>query len=268
VRLRRKTFLTPHSHGLIGIKPFSHLNYLLSFPNTCTFHHIRSMANVNNNPAPIMSLAVEASTWEERVKDARRRGDVETALTVAATAADTIERRLNVTRNDNNNWEGEEREALKTVKRITFNAAADAWPGWQQSSDKPAQVVMASDTLITAKALAQRSADWVHKLQLGAIQEGTGIWLVGAFDLAMGDFDEALTRFSIALQQFQAAPAPGLALLTKGYAVMTEGLRAGRSRDNIAKDLEEVYSQISSAGFEVGQEWIEQLRSALQAFTK
>lgn len=108
---------------------------------------------------------------------------------------------------------------------------------------------MDASTLVTTKTLAQRSAALVGTLQLGAIQEGTGIYLIGALDIAMGNFDDALSGFTTSLQWHQAAPAPGFALLVRGYEVIAEGLRARHSREDINGDLEKVYAQITSGGF-------------------
>lgn len=213
-------------------------------------------------PAP--SLSEEVAVWENRVKEARGTGDPEATLFFAATGADAIEYHIDKHTNCHEDWNEDERAALTALKRFTFNAAADAWPGWQL--DGPA---LDTQALAVARGLAQRSADWVERLKLGAVQEGTGIWLVGAFGLALGELDDALAHFSTASQRYRAAPAPGLALLTSGYEVIARGLRAQQSGEDIMRDLEEkVFHQISSGGFEDGAEWIEQLRTALKVFSK
>ncbi len=103
-------------------------------------------------------------------------------------------------------------------------------------------------------------------MQLGAIQEATGIWLVGAFELALGNLDEALAELCAASEKYKSAPAPGLALLTDGYVLLVNGLRAQQPREVIMKDLEKIFNLISSGGFEDGAEWIEQLRTATKVF--
>lgn len=55
------------------------------------------------------------------------------------------------------------------------------------------------------------------KLGLGPMQEGTGTWLVGAFELALGRHAQARDAFAQARESYLAANAPGLVLLTEGY---------------------------------------------------
>jgi len=211
------------------------------------------------NETPASSLSEQVSVWENQVKEARRKGDPEATLAIATTAADAIEQLID----KQTAWTEDEKSALTAVKRFTFNAAADAWPGWQV--DGP---LLDTHILTTAKGLAQRSTDWVEKLQLGAIQEGTGVWLIGGFDLALGQFDEALTRFSASSQLYHAASAPGLTLLTNGYEAMARGLRGHQSREDIMRNLEDVITKISSGDFKDGAKWIEQLRTALTVVSK
>jgi hypothetical protein len=100
--------------------------------------------------------------------------------------------------------------ALLRVQRFTFNAAADCWPGWAEP-DRPAD----RQNLLDALALAQRSAKLVAKLGLGKLQDGTGTWLIGAFELALGRYTEATRAFDFAREHYVAAKAPGLVLLTR-----------------------------------------------------
>jgi hypothetical protein len=100
------------------------------------------------------------------------------------------------------------------------------------------------------------------------IQEGTGIWLVGAFDLALGSFDSAITCFSAASQRWTAGSAPGLALLADGYTVIARGLGARQPKEDIAGDLDMIIAQISTGGFKDASFWTEQLRTALGVFSK
>ncbi|KAH8881908.1 hypothetical protein GQ53DRAFT_666913, partial [Thozetella sp. PMI_491] len=111
--------------------------------------------------------------------------------------------------------------------------------------------------------LAQRSADWAKKLQLGATQDATGIWLVGAFDMSLGNLDASRACFS---QLYKATPAPELVLLTDGYEVIAKSLRAKSAREDIEKNLERVSAHISTSCFYDGAEWFEQLRTALMVF--
>lgn len=216
------------------------------------------MTDITTHHAVTLTLSEQVASWEDRVKNARRKGDPSKTTAIAAAGADAIEQQVKVLANPTE----DETRALKAVQRFTYNASADAWPGWQEvedgSLDRP--------TLAAAKQLAIHSAELVDTLQLGAVQQGTGTWLVAAFDLALGRFEDALAGFSISTQQYQAANAPGLVLLVEGYSAITKGLLNQHSREAITKDLEAVFDRISSGGYEDGTEWIQQLKTALNVF--
>lgn len=216
------------------------------------------MTDTTFGNAPTSPPSEDTSAWEARIKEARRKGDPAETIVIATAAADAIEQRME----GRNALSESDTSALKAVQRFTYNAAADAWPGWQTDGH-----ILDKQHLVTAKGLAERSASLVNKLQLGGIQQATGIWLVAAFDLALGNFDAAATTFPIASQQYQAAQAPGLALLVDGYLVVARGLGARRTRQEITQDLEIVFAQISSGGYEDGNDWIQQLSTALVVFT-
>ena len=205
------------------------------------------------------SLSQEVASWEARVKEARTKGDQVAILQIAKTAADAIEKLVHKSAD----WDQEEIAALTAVKRVTYNAAADAWPGWEL--DGP---ILDTAYLKEAQVLAQRSADWCAKLQLGAIHEATGIWLVGAFDLAMAQYDEAVSRFSASSEQYRTAPAPALKLLSDGYTEIAKGLRSRDSPEDITVKLQGVFTELESGGFKNPTQWIEQLRTALAAFSE
>src|ERR1700742_3368684 len=112
---------------------------------------------------------------ERHVNEVRRGGNPEEIIQAANAAADAIEQRAADCSSD------ERRAALIAVKRFTFNAAADCWPGW--SITGPA---VDERTLLAALQLAQRSAALVESLALGSVQEGTAVWMSGAFELALG----------------------------------------------------------------------------------
>ena len=61
---------------------------------------------------------------QERVKELRSAGDPVALLAAAKAAADEIEHRVG------ERWDDAQRQSLIAVKRMTFNAAADCWPGW------------------------------------------------------------------------------------------------------------------------------------------
>ncbi|MHC1947018.1 hypothetical protein IF803_21785 [Bradyrhizobium sp. UFLA06-06] len=199
------------------------------------------------------TLAGLAGQLETQVKALRGAGDDAALLAAARDAADQIERRRGA-------QDGDEREVLMMVQRWTFNAAADCWPGWRVS-DKPIN----QDNLLAARELAERSLALVRSLGLAPLREGTGVWMVGAFDLALGRYDDASRLFRDAREQYVAASAPGLVLLVDGYAAITRQVSRHAADGD---DLDKVCQRIAAGGFEDGDEWIAQLRTALEVFTR
>ena len=197
---------------------------------------------------------------QARVNELRRAGDHAVLLAAANSAADEIERRVGERWNNGEGRGDEERQALTAVKRFTFNAAADCWPGWSLPAKPP-------DTphLVRALELAQRSARLVEQLGLGPLQEGTGIWLCGAFELALGRYTDASSAFTVAREKYITANALGLTLLMEGYSAIVREI-AGHPVPVGGEDLHQVSTRIAAGGFEDGEAWIEQLHTALKVF--
>lgn len=206
-----------------------------------------------------LTLAEDTQAWEARVKDARQAKHPAATIDLAVAAADAIERHIST----HPSPEDEKKAAMIAVKRFTFNAAADAWPGWEVDGPRLDNAI-----LVRAREAAVRSTDLVIKLQLGQIQQGTGVWLIGALDLALGKLDEALIKFCESSALFSSASAPGLALLTDGYTVIAAGLSQKHNFETIMARLEEINSRISAGSFEDGPQWIEQLHTALVVFSQ
>jgi hypothetical protein len=104
-------------------------------------------------------------------------------------------------------------------------------------------------------------------LGFGPIRLGTGTWLVGAFDLALGRYAEASRTFAVAREHYLASPAPGLVLLVEGYlAIVRQTAKDAGPADGA--DLDQVCARIAAGKFEDGDEWIAQLRTALQVFSR
>ncbi|PDT77764.1 hypothetical protein [Bradyrhizobium sp. C9] len=199
------------------------------------------------------TLAGLAGQLETRVKALRGADDDAALLAAARDAADQIERRCGA-------QDADAREALMMVQRWTFNAAADCWPGWSVS-DKPIN----PDNLLAARELAERSLRLVRVLELGPLREATGVWMVGAFDLALGRYDDASQLLREAREQYLAASAPGLVLLTDGYIAIAR--RVGKHAAD-GDDLDQICARIAAGGFKDGDEWVAQLRTALQVFAR
>lgn len=193
---------------------------------------------------------------ENQARAARRSGEPVAILDAATAAIDAIEPLAGDGSNE------EQRRALSAAQRITFNAAADCWPGWSVTApavDEP--------TLVRALELSRRSARLVEQLGLGGVQQGTAAWLSGAFELALGRLAEASASFAVAHRHYAAAGAPGLVLLTQGYSAIVERLAPASGADG-GKGFEQVCAEIAAGGFEDGAAWIEQLRTALQVFAR
>src|SRR5215831_4028273 len=103
----------------------------------------------------VTSLSELAAKLEANVKELRRKGNHAELLAATRAAADEIEARAAGN-------EANEREALTRVRRFTYNAAADCWPGWGEPGtprDAP--------SLRSALTIAQRSVELGARLGLG-----------------------------------------------------------------------------------------------------
>lgn len=213
-----------------------------------------SVEGVENNPDPESPLS-RVTELESQVNEIRRGRDSTAIVAAAQAAADEIERHIGA------RWNETQREALIAVKRFTFNAAADCWPGWSVPQSLPDE-----RTLTVALELAQRSRGLVEKMSLGRLQEGTATWLVGAFELALGRYADASSTFAAARDHYLAANAPGLALLAEGYLAIVQW-GSDRAGPQGPQEFEQVCAKIGVGGFRDGPAWIEQLRTAVKVFT-
>lgn len=202
------------------------------------------------------SLPDTVAKLEQRVKDLRKADDKAALLAAAREAADEVERRIDGTCPDES-----QRNALMAVQRLTYNAAADCWPGWSIPTG-PSDPRM----LMAARELAQRSSDIVDRLGVGRLRQGNGRWLCGAFDLALGRYEDASRAFAAAHEHYVAADAPSPALLMEGYlAIVQQISKGGTSGEGSA--LDQICARIAASGFKEGAAWVAQLRTALAAFT-
>lgn len=156
-----------------------------------------------------------------------------------------------------------ERAALLALQVMTFNAAADCWPGWEVT---PAKEVRSRVDLLGGLDLARRSPVLVHRLNLGALREGTAHWMVGAYELALGQTNEAVYSFSLAVACYDAAETPGLAWLARGYIAIAYET-ADRARPGGVAGLDEALAAIKTGGFEDAASLRDQLDVARRVFT-
>lgn len=208
---------------------------------------------------PTLDLEKDVSAWEAKVKEARQSKDTAKILEMAKMAADHIDERLSKeTFSDDT-----QKMALLAIKRVTYNAAADAWPGWEVEATQPSTA-----TLEEAKALAQRSLDIVRRLLLDDVQLATAIWLVGAFNLALGNLRDADAEFGTATYFYRTGSAPGLSLLARGYAIITRSVEDGVSRTDTLDRLATVFEEMESGPFKDSSFWIEQIRTAATVYCR
>jgi len=191
----------------------------------------------------------------DRVKALRKEADLAALLAAARDGADEVERRLGDVKDNE-----EQREALMAVQRWTYNAAADCWPGWSVPS-QPSDPRM----LAEARKLAQYSSDIVERLDLGRQRQGNGIWLIGAFDLALARYEDASHHFAVARAHYLAADAPLSVLLAEGYLAIVQQMDKGGVSGQSAA-LDQVCDRISAGDFKEGAAMIAQLRTPLPAF--
>jgi hypothetical protein len=152
--------------------------------------------------------------WLEKVKAARKSGDVPAILALAQNAVDAIEQAIGP---DRANPSEAQVKALQAVKRITYNCAADAWPGWEPNTPRT------DAELAAARQLAQQSRAVVQALNLDETQQGNAIWLIGALDLAAGRREAALAAFRAAVDLFAAAKSEVMTLMAQGYVAIAAG---------------------------------------------
>lgn len=202
-------------------------------------------------------LAQLAAEQEKLVNDARKRGRISEIILAAGNAADAVEHRVPDSQLE---ISGEEREALIAVKRFLYNAAADCWPGWSVDSPKGSDA-----ELEAALLLARRSTNLVVRLGLGPMQEGTGKWLVGTFELALGRRENALDLFAQAEALYEGAGKPGLMLLARGYTAITREA-CGRAPAEGLGSLAEVLAALASSSLERAKFFSEQLVTARRVF--
>ena len=202
------------------------------------------------------SLTDIVAKLSEQVKALRKEGDLAAQLTAARDAADEIERRIGDAKANE-----ERRDALMAVQRWTYNAAADCWPGWSIPSESPDPRM-----LTAARELAQHSLDIVERLDVGRQRQGTGIWLCGAFDLALSRYSDASRAFAIAHEHYVAADVPSGALLMEGYLAIVREISGGGSSGERSA-LDQVCARILAGEFKDGAALVAQLRTALAAFT-
>lgn len=192
---------------------------------------------------------------EREVNEARKKGDIPSLIEVASAAMDKLEAAAGTS---SGTLDEDQSLALRAAKRIGYNVAADVWPGWEVAT--PAR----SDAeLQSAQTLAQRSCTLVDKLNQGAVEHGTAIWLIGALYLARGMHEEALEAFRAAAGFY--ADAPALKILSEGYmAIVRESLSITPAKGKA--EFDSVIARLDELSSEDGNIFRDQLLVARQVF--
>ncbi len=165
-------------------------------------------------------MSTFAGEGEQTVKNTRKSGDIPAILSQTIAVIDAIDAKMGAAENS---FAEDQIAALNTIKRIAFNAAADAWPGWKAGAPP-----RTPDELAAAKSLARRSQAIVEQLDLDPMQRGNAVWLIGALDLAQGDAGQAHAAFKAAGAHYERAASPEMRQLAEGYAAIAMG-RGGDS---------------------------------------
>jgi hypothetical protein len=148
---------------------------------------------------------------EAAFNSARQSDDISKILRFADSITVQIEQRrksIIVTDEDTIN-------CLKTIKRIAYNAAADAWPAWSNTA-----AARTDAELVHAITLAERSWACVQQLNQSPMQRGNAVWLIGALCLARSDRTTADAHFTQAAGYYGEARALGMQLMAEGYCAI------------------------------------------------
>jgi len=162
---------------------------------------------------PAGGLTALANEWNEQVRAARKAGDVGTILATAQAAAAALETAIG----PRDAPTKEQTAALKTLRKITYNSAADAYPGWELNTPRTAA------ELATAETLARKCLSLTEECREDAEHHGHALWLIAALDLAQGRRAAAADGFRAAAADHTAGGAPLSAALCEGYIGIASG---------------------------------------------
>ncbi len=184
--------------------------------------------------------------WDEKIRDARKAGGsgaargqdgIASLLAAAREAVAEIEAAIfPFTALDE-----AQASALRVLRKITYNAAADAYPGWEVNGPPRSAAELAA-----AESLARKCLSLVETLDENAERHGNALWLIGALALAQGKRDQARIEFRTAADFFTEAKTPLMTALCDGYigiadidapAVEAAIAKIGSLEDKYAKDM-------------------------------
>ncbi len=151
--------------------------------------------------------------------------------------------------------------ALKGVaKVISFNLAANAWPGWGAEGF----AVSRHDSVAGLDA-AKLNLRMVKELNEGPVPLSVSHWAIGAQHMALSDYDKALEAFASSKEMAAEGDNEGGEWLAFGYIGITNIL-AG-SKDKGEQQLDEAIAGLQKLGTDDAKFFIDQLKTALKVFS-
>ncbi len=184
-----------------------------------------------------------AERWDQQVLAARQTEIIGDILAVAEMAVEALEAVIGRPVDPGS----AQAAALMILRKITYNSAADAYPGW--AVDAPPRTAA---QLGAAARLARKSLSLVEELQEDAENYGHAVWLIGAIALARGARAEAVAEFCKAAAFFAQADAPLMVALAQGYAGMAAGDAAAFAAAQAKISPEDEHAQAVVAQLRIG----------------
>ena len=146
---------------------------------------------------------------------------------------------------------------LERVKAMSFNLAANTWPGWGDD------VELGEAELAIGMEAARNHTATVDKLGLGPDKRGVSQWIVGAHELAAGNLEAARGHFTRARQLATEAKSEASVKLADGYLAIVDVLQGA---PGARERLDAVIAHFAARDDEDSRIYGGQLRTALAAF--
>ncbi|MBN2209631.1 MAG: hypothetical protein JW759_10100, partial [Candidatus Coatesbacteria bacterium] len=152
----------------------------------------------------------------------------------------------------------EKAKSLKGVaKVISFNLAANAWPGWGEEG-----FVISRHDSVAGLDAAKLNLRMVKELNEGPVPLSVSHWAIGAQHIALGDYDKALEAFASSKKLAAEGDNKGGEWLAHGYTGITNIL-AG-SKDMGQQELDEAIAGLDELDTDDAKFFIDQLKTVLK----
>jgi tetratricopeptide (TPR) repeat protein len=153
-------------------------------------------------------------------------------------------------------------EMREAAKIISYNLASYTWPGWDEQG-----VAITKADLTAGLDAAKVNLRLAKELERELIPLSVAHWALGAQYLALGEYDRAIQAFQSSASKAEEAAARLYVLLARGYTGITmivEGSRRGEGEDL----LDEATEGLNQLGTEDSEYFVQQLKTALDVFTR